>query len=567
MDKELQLKHYLFLGLLLFIAIFYGLSLYPLADNNEGLYAEVAREMFVTHQYIIPQLNFVPYLEKPPLFYWLLATSFHIFNTSTFAARFVPACAGFGVCLSLIFFAKQLKRPLIGWLSAVFLASSFGFILMSRIVFFDMLLTLWLTLTLICFYLGLEQQRKKYLRFAYAFLALAVLTKGLLSLVIVPLVLISYLGSSKSKRSQLWMLFDGFGILIFFAIVLPWHIIAQLQHADFFRDYFVNEQFMRFLDKRVPHDYYHGPIYYYLPRIFIYLLPWSLLIFAVIFQWCHPHKLPQRSSFHGDNNLKLFCILWFLIPLIFFSLSRAKANYYMILGLPPLALLLANWCEEHWQSIVLYRLLYGIYYTFLFILLLGIVIVCFRFITFPHPYQALAIRLSMPLLIELSTLAIISLCYLLFYHQRNLFAPVILLAALIIPLTTVGLAAGQQLQDQFSKQNLANYLKTQAGRATIYLYNDYEDLSSLPFYLAQRLTIVDSHSKDLFYGSQTPQANQWFISFEDFNRRAQQQNALIVVKSDRLDHFTAASKSMHLHPLAKLGDASVYSSQLNAPPL
>src|SRR4051812_18044134 len=103
-------RYFILVTLFILFGFYYGLSMYGLANNNEGLYAEIAREMYLSHQYIVPTLNGMPYIEKPPLLYWLINLCFHCWGVGTFAARFVPATCGIIVCFSLVFFTQQIKR-------------------------------------------------------------------------------------------------------------------------------------------------------------------------------------------------------------------------------------------------------------------------------------------------------------------------------------------------------------------------------------------------------------------------------------------------------------------------
>ncbi len=334
MFKSFHLKsgHYYLLAFFIAIGFYVGLGGYPLSNNNEGLYAEVAREMLLTGNYIIPHLNFVPYIEKPPLLYWLIALSYHVFGVTTWAARLIPASCGALTIVCLLWLGQKIGRAREAWLTAVILATSLGYIVIARIVFFDMLLTACLTVTLSLFYVWWQTDKKYYLRSAYIFLGLGVLSKGLLILVLVFAISVTFLFICRQKK-RILSLFDFWGIILFLAIVLPWHVAANIQYPGFFRDYFINEQVLRFLNERIPHDYYQGPIYYYIPRILAYLLPWSLLLPLL----CKRHPMKNNDT----DKLALFLWLWFIVPLVFFSVSQAKANYYMIIGMPALAYLLA----------------------------------------------------------------------------------------------------------------------------------------------------------------------------------------------------------------------------------
>jgi 4-amino-4-deoxy-L-arabinose transferase-like glycosyltransferase len=316
-------------------AFYWCLSSYALLNNNEGLYAQIAYEMLSNKDFVIPTLNGVPYIEKPPMLYWLVSLSYTLFGKSVLAARLVPATFGFLTCLALVVFGRALGREPQGFLAGTLLASSLGFAIFSRMVFFDGLLTAFFTFALLSFYLWDQRKERKWLRLFYGFLACAVLTKGLLSLCLAGLICGTFLIVKYRSFSKIWALWDTVGVVLFLFIALPWHILAHLQQPDFSWFYFINEHVMRFLDKREPRDYYQGPFYYYLLRIPAYFMPWTLLLPFV------GKSLSKQSS---DKNLRLFLCLWALLILLFFSMSQAKANYYMMLGMPPLALLFVDYC-------------------------------------------------------------------------------------------------------------------------------------------------------------------------------------------------------------------------------
>lgn len=476
------------LTLLILFGFYYGLSIYGLANNNEGLYAEVAREMYLSHQYIIPTLNGMPYIEKPPLLYWLINIGFHWWGVGTFAARVVPASCGMIACFSLVFFTQQLKRLPEGLLAALILGTSLGFILIARIVFFDMLLTALLTLSLTNFYLSWTKAKTYYLHLAYLFLGLAVLAKGLLALLLALLITAAFLLCTQTWRSHGKMFFNPIGILIFLLVTLPWHALAMTQHAGFFQDFFINEQFLRFIDKRVPHDYYDGPFYYYLPRIILYLLPWSLLLPLL--------GLKKYRENISKDPLKIFLWLWFLVPLVFFSLSKAKANYYMVISCPALALLLAqaiysDFLKQKWVKS--------------WISVMGI------FVTISFSSIVFATHLA------------------------------------------------RHYEDRFSARNLALLLKTQEKKP-VFVYQEFEKISSLIFYFAEPLKIIDSNSKELWYGSHFV-AKDWFPSTQTFASHAQKHPYYVVLLEKRLAEFRKKTPHLQFYQTASLGEWVILSNQ------
>lgn len=488
--------------LIVWFSFYYGLSFYGLANNNEGLYAEIAREMYTSHQYIIPTLNGVPYIEKPPLLYWLIAGSFHLWHIGEFAARFVPATCGAILCLSLVFFSQQINRLREGLLAGLILSTSLGFVLISRIVFFDMLLTTLFSLSLMSYYLAwffarVENYNPKifqftlrkfkslwFIRLGYGFLGLAVLTKSLVALALIPSIMCAFLLCTKTWRAYWKLFFDPLGIFIFLIIILPWHILATLQHPHFLQDFFINEQFMRFLDKRVPHDYYTGPLYYYLPRIMLYLLPWSLLLPLL--------GLKKYRQHLSKDPIRIFAWLWVLIPLIFFSLSKAKANYYMVISCPALALLLSKAIYSdilNKQRIKLWSSIIGV----------GVVF-------------------------SMSSIA---------------FA------------TTIA----KNYEDKFSAKNLVLSLQQRADidQSRIFIYQEFEKISSLAFYLETPLKIIDSKSKDLWYGAPFDK-NHTFFTMNTFDTTFENKNCYVILNKKKLPEFYERIEHCQFYPTIRSGE-------------
>ena len=327
----------------LFVVFFGSLGHYPLLDNNEGLYAQIPWEMLQRGNFIIPYLNGVPYIEKPPLLYWLISLSYSIFGKTVWAARLIPAIAGFSTCIALLLFGRQLKQPQWGRNSALLLATSLGFAIFSRMVFFDILLTALLTWSLTSFYVFDLTNNKKWLHRFYGFLALAVLAKGLLAIVLAGLIISAFQIWEYKSLKWIKLMLDPWGMAIFFAITVPWHVACCWSHQGFAYFYFINEHVLRFLDLRWPHDYYQGPWYYYIPRILGYVFPWTLTL-PLLFR----SKIDMPTSL---RSLQRFLLLWFLVPLLFFSFSKGKANYYMIVGAPPLLAFMA-WHLSKYRKVI-----------------------------------------------------------------------------------------------------------------------------------------------------------------------------------------------------------------------
>ncbi len=533
--QQLGWIEYLIAFVIIAITFFYGFASYALENMNEGLYAEIPREMIVMGSYIIPHLNFVPYLEKPPLLYWLIALNYHLFGVNVFSARLVPILAATIVCISILAFTRALKFSKSGWFAAIILATNVGFVLIAHVIIFDMLLTALFTLALLFFYLWYEKERRWYLWLSYAFLGFAFMTKGLLSIALIPIIAVGFMLWNKTPWHKIFRLFDWVGILILLLTTVPWVILANLQQPGFAWDFFINEQFMRFLNKRVPHDYHNGPFYYYFESLFVFILPWTFTL-PLLFK----RKINIEPK---EAQLQRFLWLWFLIPFIFFSISAAKAGYYIVIGIPGLALLLGmkinQLCRDN-QGQYLLRI-----FSILAIVNIATLTLVIISLYNPNfmPFITNTLALPNALRPALLTVALFTTIYsliglLLAYRWCN--KPVfsfLLISGFILFWIYFLIADKQYLQPERSAVLIGEYIKVHDNKRPLYLYRDYEEISTILFYTKRRIPIIDTVSRDLYYGSHTPEAKGWFLTNQDFRNQANSQPVYIVMQSWRIPEF------------------------------
>lgn len=377
------------------LLFYYGLGRLGLMDNNEGLYAEIPREMLATGDFIIPHLNGVPYIEKPPLLYWMTAVSYLVFGFNEFAARFIPATSGLLTGLLLMHFLIIKARPSQAVLTGLMWGTSLGVTVFARVIFFDMLMTFMLTWAMTSFFLWFDTRRKNYLYQAYIATALGILTKGLLAFIlpagIVILFLVLSFDSHTSHSTDRWsyqkhevkLILDPLCICLFLIIVLPWHLIAFYRDNNFLWFYFVNEHILRFIGHRVPHDYYSGPPYFYVSRLVVYLFPWTL--FLLLFIWPRS-SVDIHESQTIDRRLKIFLWIWFAVFMLFFTISEAKANYYIVTAFPPVLMLVAD--GIHARARLFRAYIFPAIFSFLLIFLIATIwILTAGVVPVLHPYK------------------------------------------------------------------------------------------------------------------------------------------------------------------------------------
>lgn len=315
------------LGLGLF---FWRLGTPGLMDPDEGRYAEIAREMLQLGDWLIPRLNHLPYLEKPPLGYWLVAGFFSLFGQSEWSARFLSAVTA----LMGLYLAYGLGRELFGerqgfW-GAMVLATSGGYLIMGRLLTLDMAFTFFLNLSLALGYLALSRGRESLWPFSYGALALAVLIKGPVALVLAGLVWLA--GASLWGRQAFLSLVRPRLWLLLLLLVLPWFLYVSWYHPEFLRFFLWEQHVERYLDGA---RYHAEPWWYFGPVLMAFLLPWTGLL-----PWALCHRAP--SQFRDQ----LFLLLWAGLVIFFFSLSRGKLAPYILPALLPVALILGNVLEK-----------------------------------------------------------------------------------------------------------------------------------------------------------------------------------------------------------------------------
>lgn len=549
--------HYFLLGILIIFTCYYGLSSYALLDIHEGIYAEVAREMVVNQSYLIPHLNYVPFIEKPPLLYWLLSLSYHIFGVDEFAARFIPSTALALTALTLFYFGKNITELRSGWLSAIILLTSFGLVMIGRIVFPEMLLTFFVTASLTCFYTWYQKNITPYLIGTYAFLGLAILTDGFAPLLIIPPIVIAFMWLAKSDKKQRFMIFNKTGIFILLLITVPWFLIATVMQHGFLWDYFINEQILRLFNRRMPSDFHSGPIYYYIPRVIFYLLPWSLLLPTLF-------RLPQRMSMHFDT-LKLFLWLWFVISLLIFSFAQPKGFAFMLVGTPPLVFLLGLKVNDYLSEDKV-RSLAIVFITFAAAkaLVLATLLIFFRTSSNNTNITNIFLpnNLTVPTIILLAIIILYGIGggYLLFRKHVKPFFAFLLIVGLAVPSGFFYIFAKERLQNNYSQIAVGRYLTQSYEQQPVFLYRDYEKLSSVSFYAQQRIALIDNKSTTLDFGSKQSDSVGWFLTPDQFVQKAKSETCYVILTLQNYADFQKFAKPLNFCTIMRNGDTILLSN-------
>ena len=328
-----------------------GLASPPLLDDADSVHAEAAREMLTRNDYVTLHANGVRYLEKAPLVYWLTAGSYAQFGFNEFATRLPLALFVLALLFAVYNFGKSLAGVHCGFFAALVMATAVGPYIYTRFFIPDIVVGLWLTLTVHVFWKAIQQERPSaWLCWSIGLLtALDVLTKGLIGIVFPVAIIFGYfLLTGDWKR--LWKIRPFSTVAVFLVVALPWHLLAILRNPPqgeakgFFWFYFINEQIYRFLNKRIPHDYDRVPLLLFWGLILVWMFPWSPFFAAAVRRI--PWRLGEiRKQLSREGQATLLLALWAIVVVGFFSFST-RQEYYVLPALPAIALLIAVWLAQ-----------------------------------------------------------------------------------------------------------------------------------------------------------------------------------------------------------------------------
>jgi 4-amino-4-deoxy-L-arabinose transferase-like glycosyltransferase len=331
--------------LLVSLTFFIGLGRGAITDSDEAYYAEAAREMVETGDWLTPHYNYQPRFQKPVLYYWLTAATYLVTGPGEAAARFWSACAGLGLVLVTAACARRWFDDQTALLAGAIAATNFGYVSLARMALPDLPLAFFITLAVFAWFmatLGPQPRPRRWVLLAAVSLALGFLTKGPVALVIPalvvgPLLLIERRALSLRAR-DVWA-----GTLVFVIIAVPWYAAMWWTHGTFYLEsFFVGDNFERFATSRFNDP---RPWWFYVPVVAGGLLPWTPL--AIVW-WDPIWQFIRRRREVSTIERRL--LMWAILPLLFFTASIGKQPRYVLPVLPPLAILLASSIVERTRT-------------------------------------------------------------------------------------------------------------------------------------------------------------------------------------------------------------------------
>jgi 4-amino-4-deoxy-L-arabinose transferase-like glycosyltransferase len=496
---------------------FAHLGSFGLWEPDEARYAEIAREMLQSGNLLVPHLNYVAYVEKPPLLYWLTTFSFRIFGVSEFAARLPVALAAIAGILATYFFALRTFGRRHAILAAAILATTPLYALMAQVLTTDMLLTALVTIAAFALYLHWNEGGR-WCWVAYVAMGLAVMTKGPVGAALPILAMLIWLTFKHELGGAIAKFRAVPGLLLTTLIAAPWFVAMTVREPGFANFYFVGEHLKRVFDP----DYSHAEaFYFYLPVLAIGLLPWSLLV--PFLTWRAAVRNPARS----------FCLVAASVTVGAFSCADAKLIPYILPAVPPIAVLLADglvslaWPTAESRAALRVpdsRILIESG-PMLALLGAGVIVAAIAAPQFRTPY----VMAARPAMYAIGTILLAggAVTTAMFVTRRTAAG----LSAIVVTLAIALIAGGWarlEAEPLRSYAALSREIEQQAPDATIICYHRY--VQSLPFYTRRRVILLGGRT-ELDFGSRLdPDARAWFMSNEEqMFRRWEQPDRVVVV--------------------------------------
>ena len=320
---------------------FFGLAYFGLIGADEPRYAQVAREMLARHDWITPTLGGKPWLEKPPLYYWQAMLAYSIFGVSDWSARLPSAVDATLLVFAVYVFLKRI-RPGFQLDGALISASAAGVIGFARAASTDMPLAAMFTIALLAWYAWYESESYLDLAVFYVSIALGMLAKGPVAPLLAAIIIALFATAKHDFRLLVRTLWIP-GILLFSAVSVPWYVAVQIRNPEFLRVFILEHNLARFGTNLYHHP---EPLWYFIPVTLIGLIPWTVCVLASVGESVRVWWSERQQMLSSEDALNVFFILWLVVPLIFFSLSKSKLPGYIVPALPAGTLLLAEYLRR-----------------------------------------------------------------------------------------------------------------------------------------------------------------------------------------------------------------------------
>jgi dolichyl-phosphate-mannose-protein mannosyltransferase len=560
-------------------------------DDVDAVQAQIAHNMLQSGDWVIAHLDGVPYLEKSPLVYWLMAASLRIFGVHDWAARIPVALAAILLGLLTFRYGRWAFGQAAGFYAGLAVVTCVGLFLFTRIQIPDVMLTAGICGALWSFQRAIEPAEpnpKRWSALLAVCLGIGLLLKGLIAVVIPIGAILFFLVATRQlfSRSVWSRLHLIIGVLMVLAIAAPWHILAARrmppyfdftmhsgpgEYHGFFWFYFINEHVLRFLNLRYPRDYNTVPRLAFWLLHLLWLFPWSVYFPAAL-------KLDYRANGVGDraSRTRLLALCWAAFVLIFFTFSTTQEYYSMPLY-PALALLLGSAiaAENSWVragtkvlgavsalcAVAVFTLLFLVRHTpapgdisraleqhpEAYTLSLGhmgdLTLQSFAYLKLPLLIAGIAFLVGTISVLTMKSrrvyLAVALMMVLFFHAARN---------ALVV------------FDPYLSSRALAEAL-LHAPAGQLILNGQYYSFSSVFFYTNRSALLWNGRVNNLEYGSYAPGSPDVFINDGQFLEKwSAGSRCYVLSDGDGIGHLRSLVNPTQLHLVAESGGKTLYSN-------
>ena len=494
--------------------------------DNEGRYAEVARAMLSSEDYVIPRMDGHTFLTKPPLTFWMTTVAFRIFGQNEWARLVSVLWAGVAIFATGRLGAR-LYGERAGLLAGLFLATMLGFVLEARTLRPDVLLTACTVTAVLCWHHaehGPERRRTAWLIGLWSALSVGMMAKGL-----PPVVAAGIPIGVDTLHRHGWRgigrLRPGLALVVFTVIVLPWHLIVALRTPGFAWDYIVNQHLLALIGKKQPRDSVGISLGTFWGAFIARGSPWIVFVPLTI-------REALRSRDEAERGATIMLWAWILGLMLLFSASPSRLEHYSIPALPAVALLGAR----GWQRLYARHVAGAVWQAYAFV---GLALVVAGVVALVAGPQLLAKAYWLPQAPGLPALTVPAGIVLLGggalvalgATRRVAWAFLAAFLATTIPFDAVVVRAMMLVGPPFSWRSAAGALRAQIPNDTEIIFEapvEYQIVGGLMFYVGRPVTLLEvpGYVPPAYLRSEV---SQMFLPRDEFARKWQAPKPLVLV--------------------------------------
>ena len=552
-------------------------------NDVDAVQAQIAHNMLQSGDWVTARLDGVPYLEKSPLVYWMMAASYMIFGVHDWAARLPLALAAILLCWVTYRFGRWAFGELAGTCAGVALATCTGLYLFTRILIPDATLALAITVALWSAFRLLEADEPSPNLWSAVLgvsVAVGLLLKGLIAIVFPILIILVYMAaagklfSAAAWRSlRLWI-----AVILCLAIAAPWHVLATIRnppyfvfsmhsgphdYRGFFWFYFINEHLLRFLNLRYPRDYNTVPRALFWALNLVWIFPWTAYLAGAV-------RLSYRPATRA-GRVRLLALCWIASIMIFFTFSTTQ-GYYSMPIYPALALLVGSAVAEGGAWVERCTRATAVVFGALFSVLAGLLVLVWHIPAHGELWTALTQNPDLYTLslghmadLTLSAFAFLKLplglaacafgcgAVALWASRKSSKWTLIVVAGTMVVFFQASRLALVKFENYLGSYPLAAALERSPSGQLIEA-DAYYAFSSVFFYTNRSALLVDGRRDNLEYGSWAPGAAQVFIDDSGFDSRWRDSSrSYLLTYGDDLPHWRRLVGQDNLHVVAESG--------------